>query len=552
MSWIPKLAIALVSSAPAEAAPEAWSDRLADFAQGEGMQTAARIVAAIVLFVVGWIVARLISAAVFHLLGRTTVDNIIAEKLGINLLLGAGKPAGAAQAEGVVERFLARVVFWILILLVVVGVLDFAGLQQMASPIEGLVDTVIQALPRIGKAVLILLGAWVAGRILQIALTGVLERAQVDRKVAALSEDGAAKDARPLSQATGTVVFWLLVFFGIAGAFDALEIEPLAGPLRNAVDQVVSVLPRVGIAALIVVAGYVAGRIARAAVRNVLQSLGFDRVAVRLGLDRLSGATAPSEIVGIGVMAFVVLQSTIAALNKLELTTLSGPLTAMMTQFWTLLPTLAVSVAIIAVGVVLGRLLRRVVVAALKNLGLDRLMARLGFGKLPTRDDRLDEYSEMIGLAAQLAVILLAVAQAFANVSLDTWAGYVATFVAYALEHVLVAVVIALAGFALGNWVRAAIRARRGDEGGPWLAELARHAVLVFAVTMAVRQLEVAEDFVLLTFGLSFGALCLAAGLAFGLGGREVAGEIVRRRYEAARAELAGERVERSSPIIEP
>jgi hypothetical protein len=48
----------------------------------------------------------------------------------------------------------------------------------------------------------------------------------------------------------------------------------------------------------------------------------------------------------------------------------------------------------------------------------------------------------------------------------------------------------------------------------------------------------VAEDFVLMTFGLLFGALCLGAALAFGLGGRDVAGDIVKKRYDKARADL--------------
>ena len=60
--------------------------------------------------------------------------------------------------------------------------------------------------------------------------------------------------------------------------------------------------------------------------------------------------------------------------------------------------------------------------------------------------------------------------------------------------------------------------------------------MLVFAFTMAVHQLGVAEDFVLMSFGLLFGALCLAAALAFGLGSRDVAGDIVRKRYQQIQA----------------
>ena len=53
------------------------------------------------------------------------------------------------------------------------------------------------------------------------------------------------------------------------------------------------------------------------------------------------------------------------------------------------------------------------------------------------------------------------------------------------------------------------------------------------------RHLGVAEDFVLITFALLFGALCLAGSLAFGLGSRELAGEIVRERYKKAKQDAS-------------
>jgi hypothetical protein len=54
---------------------------------------------------------------------------------------------------------------------------------------------------------------------------------------------------------------------------------------------------------------------------------------------------------------------------------------------------------------------------------------------------------------------------------------------------------------------------------------------------MAVHQLEVAPEFVLLAFGLLFGGLCLAAALAFGLGARDVAGDMVRKGIQQAQGE---------------
>jgi hypothetical protein len=541
---------------PPMATDDDWTTKFTVFASGEVVHTAGRVVIAVLLFVGGWIVAKLLGYGVFQLLARTKVDNILAEKLGLTMLLRERQGDGPVDGSAV-ERFVARVVFWIVMLLVVVGVLEYAGLSQVASPIQRLVDTLAQALPRVGKAALILLVAYVAGRVLGLVVTGALDRFGVDRRFAQLADGAARAEALPFSRSTGKVVFWLLLFFGLAGAFEALEIEPVAGPLRNAIDHIVGLVPRVAVAALLVIAGYVIGRILRAVVRNLLQSVGFDALAAKLQLDKLTGRSSPSDLVAAVLFVFVMFQASVAAMAELGLETLSVPLTGMMTRFWGLVPALGVSALIVLLAVVVGRLLRRLVAAALENVGFDRLMARLGFDKLPGRPDHLDEYSEIVALAVYVGVVLLGVAQALDNLQLDTWAAYVDAFLGYMVKNVAVALLVVGVGFGIGNYVRDMIRSRRADEPAevgtalanqPWLAEFARYAVLVFACTMAVRQLDVAEDFVLITFGLLFGALCLAAALAFGLGGRDVAGDIVRRRYDAARTKLASPPPARTPP----
>jgi hypothetical protein len=83
------------------------------------------------------------------------------------------------------------------------------------------------------------------------------------------------------------------------------------------------------------------------------------------------------------------------------------------------------------------------------------------------------------------------------------------------------------------------------------VSKLAKGAVIVIALFMALQQVGVAEEIVTAAFTLILGAAALAVGLAFGLGNRELAGEITRRWYEGAgeggrgeRDDLRGEREE--------
>ncbi|HUM71522.1 MAG TPA: hypothetical protein PLK31_22070, partial [Chloroflexota bacterium] len=75
-----------------------------------------------------------------------------------------------------------------------------------------------------------------------------------------------------------------------------------------------------------------------------------------------------------------------------------------------------------------------------------------------------------------------------------------------------------------------------GANGRIW-GLAARAAVLILAIAMALRQLGLADEILNLAFGLILGAIALAAALAFGLGGREVAGQELSRMVTRMRTE---------------
>ena len=142
------------------------------------------------------------------------------------------------------------------------------------------------------------------------------------------------------------------------------------------------------------------------------------------------------------------------------------------------------------------------------------------------------------------AVILVA-----ANaLGLESLANVFCELVSY-IPSVIAAIVIILVGIVLGGFVGGLIAASAGAvHGGRALARVGRGGVILLAVFMALQELGIATDIVTTAFAILFGAIALAMALAFGLGNRELAGEITREWYERYRRErdeaLARERQE--------
>src|SRR5918992_837398 len=129
------------------------------------------------------------------------------------------------------------------------------------------------------------------------------------------------------------------------------------------------------------------------------------------------------------------------------------------------------------------------------------------------------------------AVILIA-----ANaLGLQSLANVFSELVSY-IPSVIAAIVIILIGIVLGGFVGGLIAAAVGAmQGGRALARLGRGGVILLAIFMALQELGIATDIVTTAFAILFVAIALALSLAFGLGNRDLAGEVTREWYEQYR-----------------
>jgi len=201
-------------------------------------------------------------------------------------------------------------------------------------------------------------------------------------------------------------------------------------------------------------------------------------------------------------------------------------------QLWSILPSLLFATAILIAGYFLARLVERWTDALLLRLNFNKVAEAGGLseamGRTGTRLDPIHAIGKLLFWLVMLVVILLA-SSALGLESINTMFG---TMLSY-IPTLIAAIVIVILGMIVGEFVRAIVLASAGGvEGVPVLAKIAKAAVVVIAVFMAVQQLGIAEEIVTAAFTLILGAIALASGLAFGLGNRQLAGEITRRWYE--------------------
>jgi uncharacterized oligopeptide transporter (OPT) family protein len=215
--------------------------------------------------------------------------------------------------------------------------------------------------------------------------------------------------------------------------------------------------------------------------------------------------------------------------------------------FGQVVPALLGAGVIIFAGYLLAKVLQRLAERGLRRVGLNRMLERGGVTQAVERSGtHLNPTRVLANLVfwfVMFAVILLA-----ANaLGLDTLANVMGTLVSY-IPSVIAAVVIIIVGIVLGGFVEGFIAASAGAvHGGRSLARVGRISVILLSVFMALQELGIATEIVNTAFAILFGAVALAMALAFGLGNRDLAGEITREWYERYQREreetLARERL---------
>jgi hypothetical protein len=188
--------------------------------------------------------------------------------------------------------------------------------------------------------------------------------------------------------------------------------------------------------------------------------------------------------------------------------------------------------------ILVGYLVARAVAAAVHNmLGRAQLNQRLHAGKGGNFIQKA--IPNPMGILASLTywiIYLFAISLAVSVLGIPVLIDFVRAIYAY-IPNVIAALLIFLVAGTVSGAVATLIANAMGDTPtGKIVGTAVPVVIMSIAGFMILEQLKIAPGIVLLTYGLILGAVSLGLALAFGLGGREVAGRMLGDLYDKAQA----------------
>ena len=421
--------------------------------------------------------------------------------------------------------------------------------------------------PRILAALLIVVVAHFVAKAVQWGMAKL-----IDRFPGAASHNRDLQPKETLGYQLGQLGYWLVLLIGVIAALSVVQLNGVVGPLNTLTMGVLSYVPNLVGAAVIFFVGLVVATLARRVVEAALSAARVDHWLDRAGLGRLTGATNLGRTAGLLVFVLIIIPVTIAALEQLGIAAISDPAVAVLAVVLDAIPRVLAAAIVLAIAYVIGRWVASLVEQILPSLGFDRsLMGLWSSGSttsapyaaaspVPPADAPVDQQAAAVAPGVQptsaastaaatggltpskvVARIVLAAIMLFSAIEAARLLSFlvIADMLAEVVRlgaQVLFGGVIITVGVLLANFLARMIDRSTGGADG-FASTIVRWATIALATAMGLRFMGIADEIVILAFGLILGSAAVAAAIAFGFGGRETAHRLLERWTRKAERE---------------
>lgn len=388
--------------------------------------------------------------------------------------------------------------------------------------------------PKVLFAILILVITHFVAKAVQWGLAKLINRMPVLKRHPGVGGDSIGTEL-------GRLAYWLVWLVGLIAALQPLGLSGVLTPVTALTNEVFAFLPRLLGAGLFFFAGLILARIVRHVVEAALGALNLERLAGRAGLklgepsvavDSEGVATegaAPArstiaQAVGVTVSAIIIVFAAIGALQILQITAISEPATNMLNIIATSIPNVLNALIWLALAFIIGKWVKSLLETVLPSLGFDSSVRALGVMPATSNPSRI------VGTIAMTAILLGAAIEATRAIGGDS----VAALLFQVTElggKVIFGTVIIVVGMFLARILSNLVGSSTGETS--YAQTIVRYAIIALFTAIGLTFMGLADQIVMLAFGLILGSAAVATAIAFGLGGRDYAARLLEEWHES-------------------
>lgn len=364
-------------------------------------------------------------------------------------------------------------------------------------------DYLINALVAI---LLLIVGIFIA-KLLKRITEKVIKKSGLDDKLKSKSIT--------LSKFISKLVYLLAMIFVFTLVLGRLGLTDALDPLKNMLNDFVRFIPKIVGAGLVAYIGYMLATI-------VSEFVGMSGDTIRNAIPKLK-LSPKIDVVNILkkiVFIFIFIPLLIVALNILEMDAISIPATNMLSSFMESIPKIAVAAIILIAFTVGARFLSSLVKDLLHGMNLNQTLVKMQLDKMTGSANIVN----VIGNIVYFFILLFGITTAVEKLEFEQLSVILATINIYG-GKILFGLVILV----IGNWIAGLVYANMAAKENAFLASIVRMAVIAIFLAIGLNTMGIADEIINLAFGLTLGTIALTVVLSFGLGGREAAGEQMRK-----------------------
>ncbi|MCD8407292.1 mechanosensitive ion channel [Tenacibaculum dicentrarchi] len=354
------------------------------------------------------------------------------------------------------------------------------------------------------SALLIIILGWLIAKVVKTLIDKISDRSGLNNTL--------SNSKVRFGDLISKLAYYLIMIFVFMLALDKLGMTSVLEPIKELLNGFTQFIPNIVGAGLVGYIGYMLATIVSELVS--LSGGTIQKFAPKLNLpENINIVTILKKVVFI----FIFIPLLIAALNILNIDSISQPATNMLEIFFAAIPKILVATLILIIFIIGGKFLSNLLKDLLDSLNLNEILKSANLDSFTGKAN----VEKLISNIVYAFIVLFGIMTAIDKLEFSKLSEIMNTVLNLA-GNILFGLVI----LAIGNWI-ATIASKNfmKSDDNKFVGSIVKVAILAVFLAIGLGKMGIADDIINLAFGITLGAVALTVVLSFGLGGREAGGK---------------------------